>query len=248
MKTALFGALAVFTLSQPAMAVTTIYAGQDDGVGPGGSYVNSNAAEASFLAAAAAFGTVKTDGFESAAVGYYSPLDLDGVSITYSTANFGPSYSGVSDTMIGTALYGFNVTPGGSKWLGFPDFINSAATFTFDSPTKSFGFYLTGVQALFTSAITLQLLDGSMSTFYLPLNTNGGVTYFGITDTTGFTAVFLQQTNYPGYADAYGIDNISFNDTLKPTVPEPATWAMLITGFGLVGVASRRRGAAKAAA
>ncbi len=31
-------------------------------------------------------------------------------------------------------------------------------------------------------------------------------------------------------------------------VPEPATWAMLIAGFGLVGVASRRRGIARTAA
>ena len=248
MKSALFGAMAVFVLSQPAMAVTTIYAGQDDGVGPGGAFTNSNAAEAAFLAAAASFGTVKSDGFETAAAGYYSPLDLDGVTITYSTANFGPGYSGVSSTEVGTPLYGFNVTAGGSHWLGFPDFINSSATFTFDTATKSFGFYLTGVQTLYTSEITLQLVDGSMSTFSLPINTNGGVTYFGVTDTVGFTGVYLSQTNYPGYADAYGIDNISFNDTLTPTVPEPATWAMLITGFGLVGAASRRRGMAKTAA
>ena len=29
--------------------------------------------------------------------------------------------------------------------------------------------------------------------------------------------------------------------TVIPGVPEPATWAMLIAGFGLVGAAARRR-------
>ena len=248
MKSALLGALAAVALAYPATAATVIFSGQDDGAAPGDAYVNSAAAEAAFLAAASSFGTVTTDGFESAAVGYYSPLVLDGVTITYDTANFGPSYSGVNNTIVGGPLYGFNVTDGGANWLGFPDFIDSSATFTFDTATNSFGFYLTGVQALYTSAITLELVDGSQSTFNLPLNTAGGVTYFGVTDTVGFTKVYLSQTNYPGYADAYGIDNISFNSSLTPTVPEPATWAMLITGFGLVGVASRRRKDAVSAA
>ena len=34
---------------------------------------------------------------------------------------------------------------------------------------------------------------------------------------------------------------IVFGAPPSPTVPEPATWAMLITGFGLVGAAARRR-------
>lgn len=32
-----------------------------------------------------------------------------------------------------------------------------------------------------------------------------------------------------------------FNTNPSPTVPEPAAWAMMIAGFGLVGLASRRR-------
>lgn len=38
---------------------------------------------------------------------------------------------------------------------------------------------------------------------------------------------------------------VAASDT--PAVPEPATWAMLIAGFGLVGLARRRRGAKVAA-
>ncbi len=244
MKSILFGALVAFAAVQPAAAVTTVYYGQDDGVGPGGAFTNSNAAEAAFLAGAGAFGgSLNTETFESAAVGFYSPLVLNGLTVTYSTANFGAGLSGVNNTQIGGPLYGFNVTPGGTHWLGFPDFLNSAATFKLDNVSHSFGFYLTGVQDIQTSQITLKLVDGSMSTFNLPLNTNGGVTFFGITDSVGFTEVYLQQANKPGFSDAYGIDNITFG-----IVPEPATWALLIAGFGLVGVARRRRGIAQTAA
>ncbi len=42
------------------------------------------------------------------------------------------------------------------------------------------------------------------------------------------------------------LGRVALYDTLIPQVPEPATWAMLIVGFGLVGVASRRRRAVAA--
>ncbi len=230
-------AIAAIALSAvPASAVTTIFLGQDDGVAPGSAYVNSAAAEAAFKSAAATYGGVTTETFESATVGFYSPLDLADIVIGYSTQNFGPSLSGVNNTQIGTAVYAFNVTDGGTQWLGFPDFFNSAATMTFKAPTNSIGFYITGVQDIFTSSLTLELLDGSMQTFALPINTDGGVAYFGLVDSLGFTAVHLSQANYPGYADAWGIDDISYN-----VVPEAATWAMMIVGFGLVGAAARRR-------
>ena len=40
----------------------------------------------------------------------------------------------------------------------------------------------------------------------------------------------------------------STSTSIPGAVPEPATWAMLITGFGLVGVAARRRHARRVAA
>ena len=46
--------------------------------------------------------------------------------------------------------------------------------------------------------------------------------------------------------DALGIDDFVFTPTLA-TVPEPATWAMMICGFGLAGSALRRRMASPAA-
>jgi hypothetical protein len=37
------------------------------------------------------------------------------------------------------------------------------------------------------------------------------------------------------------------SQTVRGAIPEPATWAMLLTGFGLVGATMRRRAAATAA-
>jgi hypothetical protein len=45
-------------LAVPAEAGIITFTGQDDGAAIGSGYANSNAAQASFLAAAAAFGTV----------------------------------------------------------------------------------------------------------------------------------------------------------------------------------------------
>lgn len=57
---------------------------------------------------------------------------------------------------------------------------------------------------------------------------------------TGFTEGgygFFTRSPGPGYATAF-MDPIV---TVAAAVPEPATWALLIAGFGMVGVSARRR-------
>lgn len=232
--TLLAGAIAV-TATTGAHATVTVFNGQDDGAPLSGPFTNSNAAEAAFLLAAAAQGPVTTETFEGKAIGYYSPITIPGGTITYATANIGNGFSGVSDTTLGN-LYGFNVTPGGTNWFGFPDFTASAATFTFAKPVKAFGFYTTGVQTEFSAMIEVVQLDGTSATYALPLNANGGTSYFGFVDSTPFTTLKIVQTNQPGFGDAWGIDDVSY-----AMVPEPAAWAMMIIGLGLVGAAARRR-------
>jgi hypothetical protein len=240
-------ATAAACFATSAQAAIAVFSGQDDGAEIGGPFTNSAAAEAAFLAAAGGVGTIATETFETQALGYYSPLALAGGTLSYVAPDLGTGFSGVSDTTFGK-LYGFNVTQGGSRWFGFPSFLPSgAATFTFTGQTKAFGFYTTGVQTSFTAAIIVSLIDGSTSSFNLPLNVNGGVSYFGIVDDTPFTSVSIVNTSQPGQSDAWGIDNISYNLVLRPhddIVPEPASWAMLVMGFGLVGATMRRRKAA----
>lgn len=226
------------TMATGASAVQ-FFSGQDDGVGPNGSFTNSRAAEQQFLAAAAVHGGVVTEGFESAELGVYLPLSAQGMDIYYAGYDHDGA-TGVRNTQI-DGLYGFNVTEGGSNWFGFPDLFASQAFFIFENPTNSFGFYTTGVQSAYTSSLSLTLIDGSMLTFELPVNGNGGASYFGMVDSVGFTQIAISQTNAPGYADAWGIDNVSYNfGDAAAAVPEPASWLLMIAGFGMVGFAARR--------
>ncbi len=77
------------------------------------------------------------------------------------------------------------------------------------------------------------------------------VLYPGFTYTSGVSGLIAQANTYhttllPTLTDTSGIVFLdSRNDPktqgLVVMVPEPATWAMLITGFGLVGLGLRRR-------
>lgn len=46
-----------------------------------------------------------------------------------------------------------------------------------------------------------------------------------------------------GGNDSFGVESVTIGDPIAAmgAVPEPATWAMLILGFGVIGAASRRR-------
>jgi hypothetical protein len=222
----------------PIAAQATTYAGSDDGASTAGPFTNSAAAEASFLTDAASYGALTTLDFENFALGYSANYAAPGASLTLTGPNYGASFSGVSNTT-GGSLYGFNVTTGGSQWLGFPD---GTLTFTFNKISHAFGFYATGVQRDFGTTFQVNYNNGTSQTFDLAANTNGGASYFGFTDTQGFNSITISR---PGN-DAWGIDNVTYG--VGSAVPEPATWAMMIMGFGLAGSAVRRRRALALAA
>lgn len=63
----------------------------------------------------------------------------------------------------------------------------------------------------------------------------------------GFAGV-AKSIDFGGGANFVAYDNITFgSETPGGGIPEPASWAMLIAGFGLVGAAQRRRSGAVAA-
>ncbi len=76
----------------------------------------------------------------------------------------------------------------------------------------------------------------------------------GCTTTAERQAAIDLVANYPGYpttfTGTYTLGNLgsgsgTFN--ISPAVPEPATWAMMIAGFGMVGASMRRRRPARLA-
>lgn len=79
-----------------------------------------------------------------------------------------------------------------------------------------------------------------------------GINHVYASDFTGDDA--LPQGTYLGFEDKFGGGDKDYNDAtfifnisppeggrLESAVPEPAAWAMMLTGFGLVGMALRRR-------
>lgn len=232
----------------PAHAGPLIFTGQDDAATPDDVFSVSRAAENAFRHAAADFGTIITEDFEAHDPGHYYMIESAGLAIYPLALDMGAEFSGiVNNTAAGhpeadPARYGFNTTPGGANWFGFPGYFDSEAHFLFDIPTNSFGFFTTGAETALTASITVTLFDGSALSYALPINNGGGVGFFGLVDTTGFSQIAIRQTNSGGTADAWGMDDISWTVAgSAAAVPEPGTWALLIAGFALTGLAARRR-------
>jgi hypothetical protein len=125
-------------------ASLTVFNAGDPGVGPTDPWLNSAASAAAFDAVALTLGTENIINFEAFPVANYSTFTVaDGVIMT------GARMGGVDQELrdindyiwMGPANYGFNTTPGGSKYM----FLNGGyLTFTFSNPICAFGVYLTG--------------------------------------------------------------------------------------------------------
>ena len=217
----------VLSAATLAFGSITTYTGSDDGASTTGPWPNSSAAQATFLGAA---GSTSLLTFESLATGFYSPINAaPGVTITLNAPNIGCYYSGICNGTYGN-LYGFNVTTGGANWLGFPE---GSATFSFATPITAFGMWITGVQTVFTSTFTLTFNDGMSQTLNLPINVNGGTSYYGFTDSASFSSITI--TNLSD--DAWGIDDVSYSS--QSTVPEPSS--LMLLGSGVIGLAGLLR-------
>jgi len=107
----------------------------------------------------------------------------------------------------------------------------SLGTFSFDNPITAFGLWVTRNSAG-SVAITG---DGGATSIDLLADTPA---FFGLINMDGFSTVVFDAAGDP----LVGFDALRFGDAA--VIPEPATWAMLIVGFGLVGFAARRRQAA----
>lgn len=202
--------------SAPAQAAATFFIAGDDFATSFAEMPNASAQAALFDATAPL--ATRVD-FESAVP----------AGITFSSNNIlsGPPVVGCQHRC------GFNTTAGGAFHLSHGGFL---MTMNFANPVNRFGVYLTGLQAsLVGGPVAVSLNDGTAYDFNLPGIEGGGGAFFGFTTTGAVNSIAFQARS-----DIIGFDDIRF-DFVNAAVPEPATWAMMIGGFGLVGGAMRRR-------
>ncbi len=119
--------------------------------------------------------------------------------------------------------------------------------FTFGSGTNP----LSDNAARMAGAISGGAGGSLLNLVYAPVaggaNPNTGTASFGTGITDRFTR-YLITTRVGGDVNYLGAGGQGFSlSGLTATVPEPATWCLMIVGFGLVGVAARRRNTAVAA-
>jgi len=206
-----------------ADAGITTFIGSDGGAGPGDPRPNSDAAAASFDAAASALGTEGLVNFESAPLGSFSSLTVaPGLTISGSTGTIVNAPTGTP-----ADLYGYNTTPGGSQFLSL---YGGSSTFTFSQGVNSFGAYLSGVQFGYE---TITFSDGSSESVSIPdPSGDAGIDFVGFTDTGPLIAsVTINASN-----DIIGVDDVRYGPT---SVPEPASLGLV--AIGSIGLLGRRR-------
>ena len=108
--------------------------------------------------------------------------------------------------------------------------------FGFDiNPYRDSGFSDLGEGVTFTAS------NGQTGTFTLP--TTDTTEFRGFVFNSPITSVsFRSNGTDGGNATVFGTDNWTIYSAAVAAVPEPASWALLIGGFGAVGAARRRRG------
>lgn len=154
----------------------------------------------------------------------------NGKFISFETGNESASNSRTYDivTILGTTELNdfsgqYNTT---GRSLGNNRGGTTTITFQFDNAVSAFGFNLGATDSNWSLSA-----NGETYTF-LPVSSGNGMNFYGIAS-KGITAATL---SFAG-GDWVLIDNLTY----VAAVPESATWALMLVGFGLTGAAMRRR-------
>lgn len=129
---------------------------------------------------------------------------------------------------------------------------DSADKVSFRAPSAEFRFSFGGLVSIESLSATVDNNDNYSFAFYDGATQVGQLTIGAGEGSVGFGVETFNRIFGPISANsvvvtalagdsAYSIGEVQFSGTALNAVPEPATWALMLSGFGLVGAASRRR-------
>ncbi len=127
---------------------------------------------------------------------------------------------------IGGGLFNDRVVYGGAQ-----------TTFSFAGGSQVFGGFWDETPGGFGQglALTIDLVAGGTQLLSQQINSSAGG-FFGFISTDTFDSVRINAASSECCAETYNLDNMRFS---AGGVPEPAAWALMLMGFGGVGVALR---------
>ena len=99
----------------------------------------------------------------------------------------------------------------------------------FDFTSNSFGNHVVKLYGLGNVLLGSIAIDTPVSS----------TAFFGLMSDTPI--LYADTQVYRGFVQDTGFDNVTLGNAPSSAAPEPATWAMMVGGFGLAGVAMRRR-------
>ena len=113
------------------------------------------------------------------------------------------------------------------------------------SPANPIGAYLPTTQTYDSGATGFYVYQAVVGTVTLPTNSTADDSYLmqlGQNLAQGsYIVAFLGQTNRKGVTTYLATANSGAILETAPPLPEPATWAMMLLGFGAIGTAMRRK-------
>ncbi|APW63003.1 PEP-CTERM sorting domain-containing protein [Paludisphaera borealis] len=238
LRTITLCSLAILSFSPRVDAALVIFSGLDVGAKSTDPRPNSDAAAASFDSAAALLGSTTLVDFESAPLGSFTNLTIaPGVSMNGQDINGFPQTIANAPYSTPDSLYGYNTTPGGSK---FVQLVGGTLTFTFAQGIQAFGAYLTGVEL---DGETVTFNDGTSQTIAIPNEgfNVGGSQFLGFTDAGRLILSITLTVQADDTGDVLGLDDARWVTAgAAPVVPEPSALSLIAIGLATAAAASRR--------